>query len=145
MNYIIKVEDANSNYTDCYDIEDKHVLFEVRGILEALKSGELTSFKIEGGDVLNIVKELSEEDGAAVLEAAGYTFLDGATDKGCPAGVLEDADYICKDEDGEAVDLISFTREYNRAEYEAEERRASEAGDMMSIKPAKSYWHRVEL
>lgn len=69
MNYIIKVEDTNSNYTDCYDIADKHALFEVRGILEALKSGELTSFKIEGGDVLNIVKELSEEDGRTVLHA----------------------------------------------------------------------------
>lgn len=143
MNYIIKVEDTNSNYTDCYDIADKHALFEVQGILEALKSGELTSFKIEGGDVLNIVKELSEEDGATALEAAGYTFLDGTVDKNCPAGVLEDVDYILKDEDGEAVDLISFTREYDRAEYEAEERRASEVGDMMNIKPIKSYWHRV--
>lgn len=108
-----------------------------------MKSGELTSFKIEGGDVLNIVKELSEEDGQTVLEAAGYTFLDGATDKDCPAGVLEDVDYILKDEDGETVDLVSFTREYNRAEYEAEEHRAFEAGDMMNIKPVKSYWHRV--
>lgn len=143
MNYIIKVEDTNSNYTDCYDIADKHALFEVQGILEALKIGELTSFKIEGGDVLNIVKELSEEDGKTVLEAAGYIFLDGATDKDCPAGVLEDIDYILKDEDGEAVDLISFTREYDRTEYEAEERRSSEAGDMMNIKPVKSYWHRV--
>lgn len=143
MDYIIKVEDANSNYTDCYDIAGKHALFEVQGILEALKAGELTSFKIEGGDVLNIVKELSEEDGATVLEAAGYTFSDGATDKDCPAGVLEDVDYILKDEDGETVDLISFTREYDRAEYEAEERRASEAGDAMNIEPVKSYWHRV--
>lgn len=143
MNYIIKVEDANNNYTDCYDIADKHALFEVQGILEALKSGELTSFKIEGGDVLNIVKELSEEDGRTVLEAVGYTFLDGTTDKDCPAGVLEDVDYILKDEDGENIDLISFTREYDRAEYEAEEHRASEAGDVMNIEPAKKYWHRV--
>lgn len=82
MNYIIKIEDANSNYNDCYDIAEKHVLFEVRGILEALKSGELTSFKIKGDDVLNIVKELSEEDGVKVLEAAGYTFLNGSD---CPA------------------------------------------------------------
>ena len=144
MNYIIKVEDAKSNYTDCYDIADKHALFEVQGILEALKAGELTSFEIEGGDVLNIVKELSEEDGAAVLEAVGYVNAGGATDKDCPAGVLEDVDYILKDEGGEAVDLISFTREYDRAEYEAEERRASEVGDMMNIKPIKKYWHRVE-
>ena len=110
MNYIIKVEDTNSNYTDCYDIADKHALFEVQGILEALKSGELTSFKIEGGDVLNIVKELSEEDGQTVLEAAGYTFLDGATDKDCPAGVLEDVDYILKDEDGETVAIIRYEK-----------------------------------
>lgn len=143
MNYIIKVEDANNNYTDCYDIADKHALFEVQGILEALKSGELTSFKIEGGDVLNIVKELSEEDGRTVLEAVGYTFLDGTTDKDCPAGVLEDVDYILKDEDGENIDFISFTREYDRAEYEAEEHRASEAGDVMNIEPVKKYWHRV--
>lgn len=143
MDYIIKIEDANSNYTDCYDIAEKHALFEVAGILEALKVGELTSFKIEGGDVLNIVKKLSEEDGVKVLEAAGYVFLDGTTDKDCPAGVLEDVNYILKDEDGEAVDLVSFTREYDRAEYETEERRASEAGDAMNIEPVKSYWHRV--
>ena len=143
MDYIIKIEDANSNYNDCYDIAETDVLHEVRGILEALKAGTLTSFEIKGGDVLNIVKELSEEDGATVLEVAGYVNAGGATDKNCPAGVLEDADYIRKGEDGEAADLISFTREYDRAEYEAEEHRASEAGDMMNIKPVKSYWHRV--
>lgn len=143
MDYIIKVEDASSNYSDCYDIAEKHALFEVRGILEALKSGELTSFKIKGDDVLNIVKELSEEDGATVLEAAGYVNAGGATDKNCPAGVLEDVDYILKDEDGENIDFISFTCEYNRVEYEVEERRASEAGDVMNIEPIKKYWHRV--
>lgn len=144
MDYIIKVEDTNSNYSDCYDIAEAYALREVRGILEALKVGTLTSFEIKGGDILNIVKELSEEDGATVLEAAGYVNAGGATDKDCPAGVLEDVDYILKDEDGENVDLVSFTREYNRAEYEAEEHRASEAGDVMNIEPVKKYWHRVE-
>lgn len=144
MDYIIKVEDTNSNYNDCYDIAEVYALREVRGILEALKAGTLTNFEVKGGDVLNIVKELSEEDGAAVLEAAGYVNAGGATDKDCPAGVLEDVNYILKDEDGENVDLVSFTREYNRAEYEAEEHRASEAGDVMNIEPIKSYWHRVE-
>lgn len=144
MDYIIKIEDANSNYNDCYDITETDVLHEVCGVLEALKAGTLTSFEIKGGDVLNIVKELSEEDGATVLEAAGYVNAGGATDKDCPAGVLEDVDYILKDEDGENIDFISFTREYNRAEYEAEERRVSEAGDVMNIEPIKKYWHRVE-
>lgn len=144
MDYIIKIEDANSSYTDCYDIAEVDALREVRGILEALKAGTLTSFEIKGGDVLNIVKELSEEDGAAVLEAAGYVNAGGATDKDCPAGVLEDVDFILKDEDGENIDFISFTCEYNRVEYEAEERRASEAGDVMNIEPVKKYWHRVE-
>lgn len=144
MDYIIKIEDANSNYNDCYDIAEADVLREVRGILEALKAGTLTNFEIKGGDVLNIVKELSEEDGAKVLEAAGYINAGGTIDKDCPAGVLEDVDYILKDEDGENVDFVSFTCEYNRAEYEAEEHRASEAGDIMNIEPVKTYWHRVE-
>lgn len=78
MDYIIKIEDTNSNYNDCYDIAEVDALHEVRGILEALKAGTLTSFEIKGGDVLNIVKELSEEDGAAVLEAAGYVNAGGA-------------------------------------------------------------------
>lgn len=43
MDYIIKIEDANSDYNDCYDIAETDVLHEVRGILEALKAGTLTS------------------------------------------------------------------------------------------------------
>lgn len=144
MNYIIKIEDANSNYNDCYNIAETDMLHEVRRILEALKAGTLTSFEIKSGDVLNIVKELSEEDGATVLESAGYVNVGGATDKNCLAGVLEDVDFILKDEDGENVDLISLTCEYDRAEYEAEEHRASEVGDVMNIEPIKKYWHRVE-
>lgn len=62
MDYIIKIEDANSDYNDCFDIAEVDALREVRGILEALKAGTLTSFKIEGGENIDFISFAREYD-----------------------------------------------------------------------------------